>query len=98
MNDNMLGKVIALALILGAVYSARSIAHGGFSCPLGDGSRCLMSIPATSPAPAIDANAPAEKAAPVEKDSDGDEDAIEKKAPVAPPAPAAKTDTVEKPK
>ena len=95
MNDNLLGKVIALALILGAVYGARSIAHGGFSCPLGDGSRCLMAIPATNPAPAVDANAPVEKAAPVEKDSDGDEDAIEKKAPVAPPAPVEKA---EKPK
>jgi hypothetical protein len=100
MNDNLLGKAIALALILGAAYGARSIARGGFSCPLGDGSRCVMAIPAAAPVPAVDAKeaAPSVKAAPVEKESDGDEDAaLEKKAPVVPPAPA-KTDKVEKPK
>lgn len=90
MNDNLLGKAIALALILGAVYGARSIARGGFSCPLGDGNRCIMAIPAANPAPAVDAKeAPVEKA-PVETE---DEDAtLEKKAPVVPPAPAAKTE------
>lgn len=87
-NKNLLGKVIALALILGAAYGARSIARGGFSCPLGDGSHCVMAIPAATPAPAVDATeAPAEKAAPVEKDEDEDA-TLEKKAPIVPPAPA----------
>lgn len=62
-NKNLLGKVIALALILGAVYGARSIARGGFSCPLGDGSHCIMAIPAATPAPAVDATL--EKKAPI---------------------------------
>jgi len=94
MNDdkNLLGKVIALALILGAAYAAHGIAHGGFSCPLGDGSRCLMAIPAENPAPAVDSKeAPAEKSAPVEKEEDEDA-TLEKKAPVVPPAPAEKTE------
>lgn len=96
MNDNLLGKAIALALIIGAVYGARSIARGGFSCPLGDGSRCIMAIPATNPAPAVDMKeaAPAE-AAPVEKESEDEDATLEKKAPVVPPAPAEK---IEKPK
>lgn len=64
MNDdkNLLGRVIALGLILGAAYGARAIARGGFGCPLGDGVRCVMAIPADAPVPAVDA-----KQAPVEK-------------------------------
>ena len=89
MNDdkNLLGRVLALALILGAAYGVRAIAHGGFACPFGDGSRCAMGIPAAALAPAVDA-----KAAPVEKfdaniDAGEDEDAkLEEKAPVVPPA------------
>ena len=85
MNDrNILGRVLALVLLAGAVYVVRSIAHGGMTCPLGSGSSCVMAIPAAFPAPAVDVNA-----APVEKgDVNGeDEDAkLEKKAPVVPPA------------
>jgi len=88
MNDNLLGKAIALALILGTAYGAYSIAHGGFSCPLGDGSRCVMAIPAAAPAPAVDSKeAPVEKA-PVEKESEDEDATLEKKAPIVPPAPA----------
>jgi hypothetical protein len=84
MNDNLLGRVVALALIIGAVYGARAIARGQFDCGSGSGALCVMAIP---PAPAVDA-----KAAPAGKfDADNgaaeDEDAkLEKKAPVAPPA------------
>ena len=88
MNDdkNILGRVIALALIVGAAYGARAIARGRFDCAAGVGTRCEMGIPPQAPAPAVDA-----KAAPVEKfdannDSGEDEDAkLEKKAPVVPP-------------
>jgi len=83
MNDNLLGKAIALALILGTAYGAYSIAHGGFSCPLGDGSRCVMAIPSAAPAPAVDS-----KEAPVEKESEDEDATLEKKAPIVPPAPA----------
>ena len=85
MNDrNILGRVLALALLAGAAYAVRSIAHGGMACPLGTGSSCAMAIPAALPAPTVDPNA-----APVEKDgvNGEDEDAkLEKKAPVVPPA------------
>ncbi len=85
-NDkNYLGRVLALALILGAVYGARSIARGRFDCAVGNGTSCEMGIPAPAPAPAVDA-----KAAPAEKfdadnDAGEDEDAkLQKKAPVVP--------------
>ena len=87
MNDekNILGRVIALALLLGAAYGVHSIAHGGFACPMGGGSSCVMAIPAALPSPAVDAGA-----APIEKlegVNGEDEDAkLEKKAPVIPPA------------
>jgi hypothetical protein len=86
MNDdkNLLGRVIALGLMLGAAYGAYSVAHGRFDCSVGSGSACVMGIPAAAFAPAVDA-----KAAPVEKDETGgeDEDAkLQKKAPVVPPA------------
>jgi hypothetical protein len=86
-NDkNILGRVVALVLILGAAYGARSIARGRFDCAAGSGSSCEMGIPAAAPAPDVDA-----KAAPAEKfdannDAGEDEDAkLEKKAPVVPP-------------
>jgi hypothetical protein len=87
-DKNLLGRLFALVLILGAAYGVHAIAHGGFSCPLGnEGHSCVMAIPAAVGTPAVDA-----KAAPVEKaDADDgaaeDEDAkLEKKAPVVPPA------------
>lgn len=92
MNDNLLGKAIALALILGAVYGARSIARGGFSCGLGDGSHCVMAIPAATPAPAVDAKEAPVENAPVEKESEDEDATLEKKAPIVPPAPAPKTE------
>lgn len=93
MNDdkNLLGRVIALALILGAAYGASAIAHGGFSCPFGEAGRCVMSIPAAAPAPAVDTKEAPVEAAPVEKDSEDEDATLEKKAPVVPPAPAEKT-------
>jgi hypothetical protein len=89
MNDdkNFLGRAVALVLIVGTAYGLHAIAHGGFTCPLGNGKSCVMAIPSAAPAPAVDA-----KAAPVEKfdannDVGEDEDAkLEKKAPVEPPA------------
>lgn len=86
-DKNLLGRLIALVLILGAAYGVRAIARGGLSCPFGaGGNSCVMAIPAAANVPAVDA-----KAAPVEKfdaDNDGadDEAKLEKKAPVVPPA------------
>ena len=89
MNDdkNLLGRVLALALILGAAYGVHAIAHGGFACSPGAGARCVMGIPAAAPAPVVD-----EKAAPIEKagadaEPGVDEDSkLEEKAPVVPPS------------
>jgi hypothetical protein len=89
MNDdrNILGRLVALALIMGATYGLYSIAHGRFDCSMGSGSSCEMGIPPATLPPAVDA-----KAAPVEKAEDkisagDDEDAkLEKKAPVVLPA------------
>ena len=40
-NDgNILGRLTALALIIGAVYGVHMISLGGLGCPLGDGSCC----------------------------------------------------------
>ena len=88
MNDdkNHLGRIIALALIVGAAYGANSIAHGGFMCPLG-GNRCEMSIPSAAPAPTVDAQAGSAEKFDANNESGEDEDAkLEKKAPIAPPA------------
>lgn len=88
MNDNLLGRITALALILGTVYGVHAIARGGFACPLGKGSCCVMAIPHDE-APA------AEAAAPAKLDAVGadDEAKLQKKAPVVPPA--AKTDSAD---
>ena len=86
-NKNLLGRVIALALMLGAAYGVHAIAYGDFACPLGVGSRCEMELPAAAPSPAL-----TRKRAPVEKrDADNeageDENAkLEEKAPVVAPA------------
>jgi hypothetical protein len=89
MNDdkNMLGRIIALALLAGAAYGVHSIAHGGFACPVGGGSSCVMAIPAAFPAPPVDVNvAPVEKAEPVDANGDDEDAKLEKKAPVVPPS------------
>ena len=91
MNDdkNMLGRIIALGLLLGAAYGVHSIAHGGFTCPSGNGSSCVMAIPAAFPAPPVDVNAaPVEKLEPVDANGEDEDAKLEKKAPVVPPAPA----------
>jgi hypothetical protein len=87
MNDkNLLGRAIALVLLLGAAYGVRAIARGRFDCAIGDAASCVMGVPAAAPAPVVD-----EKAAPVEKtgadvEPGEDEDSkLEKKAPVVPP-------------
>jgi hypothetical protein len=74
-NDGrFLGRLIALALILGAAYGAHAISRGGLGCPLGDGSCCRMSVPHDESREAV---------------SDSDDDAkLEQKAPVTPPAKA----------
>ncbi len=38
-----MGRITALALILGVAFGVRSIANGGMGCPLGNGACCLMS-------------------------------------------------------
>lgn len=71
-NDrNMLGRVLALALILGAVYGVRAISRGGLGCPLGMNSSCCAMGHHDEKSEAQDDKAePAakpEKLAPVEK-------------------------------
>lgn len=74
-NDgNLLGRVLALALILGAAYGATSISKGRM-CPLGNGRCCEMTVEKAKPA----APAAEEKpAAPVEKDEAPAEAPVEK--------------------
>jgi hypothetical protein len=78
MNDNIFGRIMALALIVGAVYGANAIARGKFGCGVGAGSCCMMAVPAGDG-----------KAEPAKFDPDNgageDEAKIEAKAPVAPP-------------
>lgn len=40
-NGGLLGRITALALILGVAYGVRSIARGGMGCPM-SGSSCCM--------------------------------------------------------
>jgi hypothetical protein len=89
-EKNLLGRVLALALLLGAAYGLRSIARGGLSCPLGYGSSCVMDIPAAALPPAVDAIAPpVEKLDPAAAAGEDEDAKLEAKAPVAPP-PAGK--------
>ncbi|MFI5362321.1 MAG: hypothetical protein ACHQ49_10160 [Elusimicrobiota bacterium] len=87
MNDdkNIFGRVLALALLIGAAYGVRSIAHGSFSCPLGDGSCCGMKHSEASSSAAEEA--PPAKAGAEREDSEDEEAKLEAKAPVVPPAP-----------
>jgi hypothetical protein len=89
MNDdrNILGRIIALALMVGATYGVYSIAHGRFDCSVGSGSSCVMGIPPETLPPAVEAKAAPGEKIPAEGDAGEDEDAkLEKKAPVVPPA------------
>jgi hypothetical protein len=61
-DGNVLGRVIAVFLLVGAVVGARSIARGSFTCGMGGGGSCCMMEMSGSPAPA--AAAPAAPAAP----------------------------------
>jgi len=89
MNDNLLGRVTALALILGAVYGVHAISRGGLGCPLAHSSCCMM--PASHGEAAADEKA--EPAGTVEKAEPADEDAkLRNKEPVVPPAPADQDD------
>jgi hypothetical protein len=90
MNDNLLGRITALALILGAAFGVHAIARGGFSCPLGRGSCCLMAVPQDASV-AKPAEAPVEKPAAAALNAPGadDEATLSKKAPVVPPAAKA---------
>ena len=82
-NDgNLLGRITALALILGAVYGVHAISRGRLGCPLGNGSCCGMESSAHS----IDAHHESEH--PMDVDGGEDEAKLEEKAPVAPPKPA----------
>ena len=85
-NDGgVLGRLTALALILGVAYGVHSISRGGLGCPLGHGSCCAMAIP-------HEEAADAEKSAPAKFDADradeADDAKLESKAPVAPPVKA----------
>jgi hypothetical protein len=81
MNDSLLGRVVALALILGVAYGVHSISRGGLGCPLGTGSCCATAIPHDE-APA------AEKAVPAKLGADGDAGSDEEPKNVPAPAPA----------
>ncbi|MFI5346812.1 MAG: hypothetical protein ACHQ51_10600 [Elusimicrobiota bacterium] len=63
MNDNLMGRITALALILGVAYGVHAISRGGLGCPLGNGSCCMMEAPHDEAA---------EKAAPAKFDADAD--------------------------
>ena len=86
MNDdkNILGRVLALALMLGAAYGVHAIVRGGGgACSFEGGSRCVMDVP--------DEARVQEKAAPAEAPDEDrpavdDEAKLEAKAPVVPPA------------
>jgi len=59
-NDgNVLGRIIALSLIIGAAYGARAISLGAFGCGSGAGGGCcMMELPAaTAAVPAAPAKA-----------------------------------------
>ena len=90
-NDGgFLGRLIALALILGAAYGVHSISRGGMGCPLGDGSCCAVEGHDGAHDEAHEHEHGDAKAAPAKLDADAaadsDEDAkLEKKAPVVPP-------------
>jgi hypothetical protein len=60
-NRNLLGRAVALALIVGAVYGVRAINNGGLGCPLGDHSCCAMAIPQAESDDAAKPVAPAVK-------------------------------------
>jgi len=90
-NDGgLMGRLTALALILGVAYGVHSISRGGLGCPLGDGSCCSLAVPHDEAHEHEHEHAAAEKASPAKFDADSaadlDEDAkLEKKAPVALP-------------
>ncbi|MDE2142739.1 MAG: hypothetical protein KGJ84_10040, partial [Elusimicrobia bacterium] len=65
---NLLGRVIALALILGAVYGVREISRGGLGCSLGEGGSCTFVMPHEDSSPAV-------KAAPAKSDDLSNPDA-----------------------
>jgi hypothetical protein len=48
-NDGgVLGRIIALSLIVGAAYGAHAIERGTFGCGFGGGHSCMMEAPAAS--------------------------------------------------
>jgi hypothetical protein len=69
MNDNLLGRITALSLILGVAYGVHAISRGGMGCPLGDGSCCAMEVPGHHD---HDEAAHDEKGAPAKFDADAD--------------------------
>jgi hypothetical protein len=84
-NDGgMLGRALALALILGAVYGVHAISRGGMGCPLGEGASCCAMGHHHDEAAEGDEHRAAAKGHVADE---ADEDAkIEAKAPVTPPA------------
>ena len=83
-SKNLLGRVVALALMIGAVCGVRAISRGSYGCALGAGSCCMHEMREEGER---DADA---KAAPAKADADADKDEakIQAKAPVSPPKPA----------
>ena len=70
-NDrNLLGRIAALALILGVAYGVHAISSGSFGCALGGGSCCGMEAPVGGVAEPSGEPAKTETEG---KDSDGDE-------------------------
>ncbi len=66
-----MGRITALALILGVVYGVRSISAGGMGCPMGNGGCCVLSaghdehIEAPAADTPVDPDAPKNIPAPV---------------------------------
>lgn len=90
MNDNLLGRVAALALILGAVYGVHAISRGGLGCPAAHSACCAMSFEPKEASESGEAS-PAKPAAAGAVEAD-DEAKLLKKVPVVPPAPAEQDD------
>jgi hypothetical protein len=67
-GGGVLGRIIALTLIVGAAFGARAISRGTFACGSGAGGCCLMEISAAADAQPA-AAAPAPVAAPVKAET-----------------------------
>ena len=49
-DDNLMGRILALALIVGVAAGVRAIDRGGFSCPFCAACSFMIGAPAPTPA------------------------------------------------